>query len=316
MVEAREREDTASRFRAGKAFRWLKHHIVAAAVTALAGLGASAGVRFLFAQITGGQAQPLGVQIDAIKKVAAEEGLYAVIDRPVELHGRKRTSQLLVLRPRKGTEASLLGGSDEVRLYDYVDGRLRLAFRFQPKRDPTPYRFHLAAVGHLDNTDRQEVLGQYMRQYVEGTFPYPVVIMWDETVGAYRLRALLPQPSGLLHAADAGVWGRLARKRYARHWLRDTKSSTSISAFGADFVAVQTRPFPILAAAFTLRAECYACPHLSEVRAWRVDFQRPVAVYQPCHLFPWQDHVLVRRDQHLNPARVWLSHSSQAYGFC
>ena len=296
-----------------RALRWLGEHTLAAILTATIGSAAIALAGFAVGQITGGKPPPLGDQLDAIRERTAEEGKYAVIDRSVELHGRGRSSQLFVFRPAKATEATVFGASDEVRIYDDDGGKLALVFRFQPKRDPAPYRFVVEGVGRFDETDRQEVLGQYVRTFADGEVPYPVVIVWDENLGAYRLRSLLPGPSELSELPNPGLWGRLAHKRYMRDNLRDTESEAVVAVYGSDYFFVRRKPFPILVAAFTLRAACNGCVHLSEVKAWRVNFQRPVPAIRPCAA--WRK-TLIQRQGPFDPVDVWLRQNPQARKFC
>lgn len=265
---------------------------------------------FVATRISGGGPAPLGSQLDSIREKAAAEGKYAVRAEAVALHGRGKSSEFFVFRDKENAETFLSGRSDEIRIYDDENGVFQEAFRFQPKVKRVPYRFVSAGVGRYDDeTDRNEIVGEFVHQFVDIAIPLPVVVLWDENLGEYRLRSLLPTPPKIRPVHDPGVWGEVVAHGYKGEELRDATSGASVRVFGADQFSVRRQPFPIFAAAFTLRARCNECLHIDEVQAWRMNFEQPVPAIRPCDIglygftFRWDSPL-----EELDPVKEWLKH--------
>lgn len=303
--ETKEREQRRSATR--RFGSWLADNAGRALIAAVITLAVSA---FVATRISGGGSAPLGSQLDSIREEAAAEGKYAVRDEPVALHGRGKSSEFFVFRDKENAETYLSGRSDEIRIYDDEGGVFQEAFRFQPRVNRVPYRFVSAGVGRYDDeTDRSEIVGEFVHQFVDIAVPLPVVVLWDENLGEYRLRSLLPAPPKLRPVRDPGGWGEVVAHGYKGEYLRDVASNTSVRVYGADRFSVRRKPFPIFAAAFTLRARCNECLHMDEVQAWRMNFEQPVPAIRPCDvgrygfMFRWQNS-----PEGLDPVKEWLSH--------
>jgi hypothetical protein len=281
------------------------------ASTALA-LLVTGGVGFAIAQITGGEPKPLSEQIESIRGQAAAQGYYAVVNRSVDLRGTEAVSRLFVFRSRPATEESIAGSSDEIRIYDEKDKRLELEYRFQPEVDRTPYRFAVTGTGQFDDTDRDEIIGQYIHGFVDASVPYPVAVIWDELAQRYVLKSLLPGKTPLKDFDDPGAWEAVARQGYRRAILRDTKSESVVGVFGVDSFGLQRNPFPILAAAFTVKAACNACARLIQINAWSLDFEQPVPATYPCA----GNEVFARVRQFVDPVVVWQKRAPRGGRYC
>lgn len=181
---------------------------------ALAGVISSGG----FARAT---PPPLGQQLDAIRQRAAAANQAIVFVRPEQLHGFDQTSYVFVLRPTSS-------GSDELRIYDVVDGWLRLRLDFRPRTHGPQFAsaarpfadtkyvggvsvggadftaaalnkgaddFRLEAVRFPDllNNDERELVADYTYT-ASGGFPgpqLPIIASWNDLGRRYELQPLL-----------------------------------------------------------------------------------------------------------------------------
>jgi hypothetical protein len=212
--------------------RWIGEHVAATVLT----LVVASAVGVAITRIHGRKPPPIADQVDRIRATAAAKGSYAVINREVELHGTGVSSRLFLFRPRRATQDPVEGASDELRIYDIRNKRLKLAFRFQPKVQEVPYRFAVYGIGRFDETDREVIIGQYVHRYVDTSVPYPVALVWDESNQAYRLRPLLPERLNLRRFKNAGAWASTARRTYRATVLSDTGSTTTLRVHGMDFL--------------------------------------------------------------------------------
>jgi hypothetical protein len=265
-------------------------------------------------EIGGGSPSPIPEQLAAVQREAASQGLFAVYNRDVELKGNGEVSHLFVFRPREGTKDPIAGDSDQIRIYDERDGELEQSFRFQPKVDRVPYHFKLSGIGRYDETDREEAVGTFDHTFVDATHPYPVALVWDERQQEYAVRSLLTQPLDLRRSR--GERAKDIRADYNEAKLTDVGTGSTVAVHGTDFFSVRRHPFPIFAAAFTVGATCNACQHTYEIRAWRINFQRPVPATTPCGPKPVLQNdgefhaqfapTLVQRYRSFDPVSAWL----------
>ncbi len=146
---------------------------------------------------------PIGAQIDAIREQAARKGKVTVVARPVDLHGFDQRSYVFVMRPARQ-------GSDELRVYDVVDGRLTLQLDFQPhtlqrggpnpaavveeaRRLTPPFDLGVEGLRAVDiyGNGEHELVADYNQLPFVGGDKFPIVVAWDDIAQRYRLQALV-----------------------------------------------------------------------------------------------------------------------------
>jgi hypothetical protein len=175
----------------------------------------------------------VGAQIDEIRELAAKRGSSTRFTlRGVQLHPGGR-SHMFVLSPENH-------GSDELRIYDEVEGQLRLRFSFRPStrghrgtlRAPPSdqqtagtldyWTSQRPIVADIDGDGTREILVSYsMRADFDefgATVRLPLIFGWDDTSRGYRVSALLSARTALRPGCSA-----LGRAVYARgpYVLRD-----------------------------------------------------------------------------------------------
>ena len=152
-------------------------------------------------------APPLGAQVDAIRQRAAAAHKVVTFARSEYLHGFDQQSYVVMLRPTAQ-------GSDELRVYDVIDGYLRLRLDFQPRTTVRGFGANVFVVGQdrqshtglfdygLENVRIVDLVGDGKQELVADYSPYnspvvyklPVIGYWDDVAQQYRLAPLLTQP--------------------------------------------------------------------------------------------------------------------------
>ena len=156
----------------------------------------------------GGFAKPkppsIAAQVTDIRKAAARQGGAMVYTLSSErLNGTQERSYVFVLRRQNH-------GSDEVRIYDDVDGRLRLRFDFRPRtgdawisldttaavqqrRAPVAYWMtHRPIVADVNGDGTRELLLAYRAGAISAlAFRIPLSVAWDDRRQEYVLSAVL-----------------------------------------------------------------------------------------------------------------------------
>ena len=174
---------------------------------------------------------PIGAQIDAIREQAAKDGKVTVVARPVDLHGFDQQSYVFVMRPSRQ-------GSDELRVYDVVDGRLKLMLDYQPhtlrRGSPSPAAvvqqarrltppFDLGVEGlravDIYGNGEHELVADYNQLPFVGGNKFPIVVAWDDVAQRYRLQALIAS-----RPTAAPNFGRPQSQIGSPYVLRDTSS--------------------------------------------------------------------------------------------
>src|SRR5207248_1243963 len=112
----------------------------------LAGWSAVSVAQFLWHRFTADNIPPVNVQLAQLYERTADAGLRTVATRLVDLRGVGTPSRVLVLR--KGGRRARFRGSDELRIYDIVGGRLRPSFRFRPRLTARPLALRRYIPGH------------------------------------------------------------------------------------------------------------------------------------------------------------------------
>jgi hypothetical protein len=169
------------------------------AAAACAGVAlAATGVIWATAGFSTPQQPSLGTQVDRIRADLRAGGA-KVVYRRLRLH-QSATSHLFV--------TSAPDRSDEVRVYDAVDGALRRRLAFRPEvRFPEsertyPTRFVIRAVRDLDGDGQREILAHWeANQAGEERQRAPVLLSRSSRTGRYTVRPLLPVPT-LRETAD------------------------------------------------------------------------------------------------------------------
>lgn len=173
------------------------------------GVAATAAAALLLAVVVGegGWAErvapPISAQLADIRRDAERAGAATVVTRDQRLHGGEDRSHSFVLRPAAA-------GSDELRIYDEVDGYLRQRLRFEPRTggvepggglfNPLPselragvadYRLSLSDPLDVDGDGKLELVAVFKLD----TLPpvqVPILLGWDDRRRAYVLSRLLP----------------------------------------------------------------------------------------------------------------------------
>ncbi len=183
------------------------------------------------------KAPPIGAQIDAIRQRAAAADEVTLIARPVHLHGFDQASYLFVMQPASQ-------GSDELRIYDVVDGFLRLRLDFQPHTatrassdaEAVPLSIQASGAGFdygleglrvrdLFNNGEDELIGDYSQLPLGVGVKLPILVSWDDIAQRYRLHAMLTQrPSRVPQFRLGGDVG-------TPYLLRDTSTGIVLRAW-------------------------------------------------------------------------------------
>jgi hypothetical protein len=248
-----------------------------------------------------GKKPTIPAQLEAERRDAASRHLHTVVNRRVDLRGTGTPSYLLVFRHDSfgspNPVSDPLSVSDEIRIYDAVDGELHLHFRFRPAlikeddRDPhgLAHLFQLSAARDLDRNGRPEILGAYLPYFMNAALPHPILIQWDEATGQYQLHPILSTPPVLTAKAPStdsygiGPW----RRYHTSTELRDPRSGVILRAFPTDAIAIAygRAGNAVLLASYVVRQRFHSDPSTVELAVWRLDFQRPTPVIWQCRLF-------------------------------
>jgi hypothetical protein len=148
---------------------------------------------------------PIGAQLDAIRAQVARSGAAAVFEQSARFHGTGHTSHVFTVRPPEGN------GSDELRIYDEVNGRLRERFSFRPRTHgeggsdlgvpasvqehdaPIDYELEDPTVADLNADGDAELTADYFLPNSGIRVRLPIVVVWDDRAQRYVLSPLLPK---------------------------------------------------------------------------------------------------------------------------
>jgi hypothetical protein len=253
-----------------------------------------------------GDPPPLTAQLDDIVARADDEGQYPADRRTVQLHPGSPSSYVFVLRD----ESDRPGGiprefssppSDEIRVYDAVDGRLDLRMRFHPQNhgqvtqepdgDAPGFRFRILDIDDINTDGTVEILASFERlTYATGALPVPVVISWDRGEESYAIHPLLARHPRLRVSHDLSP---AAYDGYRKPTLiQDQFSSTQLIGHPADLIVVRRAlRGPVLMAAYPeLSPLGFTGRH--EVKGWFLDLNGALPRLTSCS--PKDDHLFVR----------------------
>ena len=197
----------------------------------------------LFAGLSGNlvKPRPLDEQMDEIKSAAlrgdANGRRHVVVDARVRFHSTEADSWVLVIEDRpshddfysvaSGNVKGPLPRSDELRIYDVSDGRLRLKLRFRPKPIKSGDEQHPSGLVKLgagaalatdyDDDGSNELIAGYSIP-AEATQAFvPFGIDWED--GRYQLVSLVPQRPRL---SDRGLTAKAVAFRHEAYEERRT----------------------------------------------------------------------------------------------
>lgn len=145
-------------------------------------------------------APPMSEQIAQLRAAAASDRRHPAFSWRGDLHGDGAQSLIMVLRANeyRPSDPDSKARSDELAVFDRIDGRLRQRFRFQPQRlfDKTPYLFRLAEIRDVDRDGRPEFLGAYDNA-PDGGLTMPLVLQWRANERGYKMSPLLTSQAPL-----------------------------------------------------------------------------------------------------------------------
>lgn len=267
-------------------------------------------------------------QLDRVLQTAAREKRRVVFRASAHMHGPGGPeAQIIVLRDDRVKEhppgdipidahgRSSAPGSDEVRVYDLVQGRLSLRFRFLPQGpgqvrqlpegDYPTFRFRATPPRDRDGDGRPELVGSFDRvTLASGPYPVPVSLSWDDGAQRYQLAPLIPNPpkirvpEGQARLLGGYTHATTIKDRYSGAILR----GHAVDAFGL----FGREPDVIVAAAYADPVAVAANRAGYYVQAWLLDFQAGPPVALEC--FSEAQRVTpVRADDAPNDVvRTWL----------
>ena len=216
---------------------------------------------------------PISEQLASVVREARHEDRRVVFRAPASLHGARR-SEVLVLRDDRpsGDKAADWRGrftvarSDELRIYDVVDGRLRETFRFlvrgagRTRRSPRGGhpRFHVG----IESRTGEAVGTSELVTVAAGPLPVPVQVAWDRAARRYR-----PSPRAQTIETRARRDGYVTPPVFAGR-----SGSRSVNGYAVDtYKIVRHHPFAALLGGYPDGEALLAGREQYEVELWTED---------------------------------------------
>jgi hypothetical protein len=248
---------------------WLWFYALALLATIVAGVIAGTGGRDALVN-----PPPISEQIEDQKHEVLQgpRGRHVVVDERIRFHGGEADPWILVTedgnshddfdqaaRDEKGKPPP----SDDLRVYDVQDGRLKLKLHFQPRAvnghavawreiaGETP-----ALATDYDKDGTQEVIAGYEIPAEATAAVVPFAVAWGER--GYRLVPLTPRPPGLSHRALDRQTVRYRKEAYT--WRRLTNAVTrgpfkdlTVRGYRVQAFALTEKPAPRLLTGYFTR---------------------------------------------------------------
>jgi hypothetical protein len=244
-------------------------------------------------------------QLSAIVRDARKEHRRLLFHATAPLHGQRGSeSEVLVLRddripdPPPGDAMIdsrgrfIIPRSDEIRIYDVAEGRLREAFRFLPQGagqikqlpegDRPQFHFIAQAPADLDGDGRPEVIGAFERvTLATAPLPAPVVLAWDGGARRYRLSPLIARAPGL-HASNRRE--RAALEGYTKPTIIvDRYSRRRVHAYAIDtYKVIRSRPYALLVGGYLDQEALISGHERYKLQAWTLDLQNGAVETSAC----------------------------------
>jgi hypothetical protein len=225
---------------------------------------------------------PLPEQLQAEFELAAQNGLNVVFNEAIDLRGTGNPSRVVVLQP--AFTPKTLYNSDELRIYDVVNGELEQNFTFRPTSStpgaPTNLTFRYALTPLLtedfDENGTSEIIAPAFQEFADSRIARPFLIRWSPGEDSYVANAVLGVPNesdgfsygppnrpNLIHPKP-NTFAAGARALYL-HPVEVTNTSNDVSQASYathDFIIRKNRfGRAVLIGGFLVGAEMNASPH-------------------------------------------------------
>lgn len=250
---------------------------------------------------------------ERIKGEAAASGRYVAEERTIE--SNDSAAWLVVLRHRSvgNYSVEVPPVSDEVRIYDVVDDRLRLDLRFHPgpetgrpnlsPPEALPFLFAVRLIEDFDEDGEPEVLGAFYSLFMEPALPRPVLLS-KAGQASYGIEPLTDAFSPGPPRSSQGAYARNERDYYK--WVFMFRDGRSKAAFRARPVAefAYVPEDSILITAVVARARSHADRPLLELRAERLVSVNGNAIFYPCSIPGGSEFLPPTPNIHAFPAAI------------
>jgi hypothetical protein len=187
----------------GRVAAWVGENAAAATIATLVTLGVTGLVVHLLRHTT---PQPLSDQWQEVRSVIAREGWEIKLVREADLRGTGEESTVLGLHARNNacTRADA-SPSDQVRIYDDINGTLNRSFTFEPAaRGCHGWDYQVVAIADLSESGRGDVIGEFIGAPSGGGpgIAVPTIITWKPADQRYAIAPLLVEPPTYLLEAN------------------------------------------------------------------------------------------------------------------
>jgi hypothetical protein len=173
-----------------RAARWLGEHVGGALVATFVSLAVGAGAAWLFTR-----GESVSEQVDDVRAGLQAEG-FEVEYQELELHQGGPSHMFVASRPAEPAV------SDEVRIYDEVDGSLELELEYLPEftftdtpDQPQGAAFQSREVADIDRDGQSEILGSYETNLAGEEYQRVPVLIVRRGEGGYEATPLLDTAS-------------------------------------------------------------------------------------------------------------------------
>lgn len=279
-----------------RAWRWARN--TWSLVPALAALGGAVAAVILIVHLVSPASQhsrvggrlpgPVGVQLDALNTTFARQ------------HVTIAASNIYQVRPAIQSYAFVLSThdpSDELRIYDDIDGRLVETFRFRPvvtSKEPgahatttAPASIRLNGSVDIDGGYDRELMVDLRVGAEDVSQVLPLVIVWNAAQQRYVPEALVRQPVPVTVMPSKTPTDRLLEgdaRLYARlpYTVSDNHLGVSFRAFGfGSYVFVNNNEI-MTAYRITSGVETPCCSTEVEIQLWSASFSGLQVAAGPC----------------------------------
>jgi hypothetical protein len=241
-------------------------------------------------------------QLEDIRARMARDNRFPAVQRILDMRGSGASSLFMLVRDNR--VAAQTGDlvdprSDELRIYDFVDGEYVLSFQFQPEnpRDGGLYFwFRFDGALDLNQDEARDIVGSFSRYFMGPEFPQPVVLTWNAKLGEYQLDGLIQSASYLKGVVPTGAFGKAADRYYREATVLMNGASakegetSSISGFAVQeyAFALARDGYYLLLTAIIVDAPTHADPYELRLIPMKVSFEGAQFETAPCYLYGQQ----------------------------